>query len=96
LKILYAANPKACAGNQGTTIIVEDLFYNMETRRRALRTASDEYNKILDVVTRYAVHNSKAGFSLKKQGENNNDLRTPPNSSRIDNIKILFGIQIAR
>jgi len=75
---------------------VEDLFYNMETRRRALRTASEEYNKIVDVITRYAIHNARTGFSLKKHGENNNDLRTPPNSSTLDNIKILYGVQIAR
>lgn len=68
----------------------------METRRRALRSAAEEYNKILEVVTRYAVHNAKAGFSLKKHGENSNDVRTPANSSILDNIKILYGIQIAR
>lgn len=49
-----AAEPKACAGNQGTLIVVEDLFYNITTRRKALKSPTDEYTKIADVMTKYA------------------------------------------
>jgi hypothetical protein len=49
-----AAEPKACAGNQGTVIVVEDLFYNITTRRKALKSPADEYSKIADVMTKYA------------------------------------------
>uniref|UniRef100_A0A8B9TNI8 MutL homolog 1 n=1 Tax=Anas platyrhynchos TaxID=8839 RepID=A0A8B9TNI8_ANAPL len=44
------APPKPCAGNQGTQIMVEDLFYNINTRRKALKNPSEEYAKILEVV----------------------------------------------
>lgn len=47
-------------------IQVEDLFYNVPSRRKALKNPSDEYNRILDVVTRYAIHNSGISFSCKK------------------------------
>ncbi|KAF2994518.1 DNA mismatch repair protein [Curvularia kusanoi] len=44
-----SAEPKPKAGRQGTVITVEDLFYNVPSRRRAFRSASEEYAKILDI-----------------------------------------------
>ena len=68
--------PKPCAANQGTQITVQDLFYNVPTRKRVLKSASEEFNKIADVVSKYAIHNSgKAGFTLKKIGGGDSDLR---------------------
>ena len=45
-----STHPKPCAGNQGTQILVEDLFYNVLTRKRALKNSSEEFNKIADVI----------------------------------------------
>jgi DNA mismatch repair protein MLH1 len=39
-----------CAAVPGTTLTVEDLFYNVLTRKRALGKASEEYARVLDVV----------------------------------------------
>lgn len=88
--------PKPCAGTQGTQIAVEDLFYNVSTRRKALKSPGEEYSRIADVVSRYAIHNSKVGFSLKKQGETLSSIRTSPNSSVIDNVQVIYGNSIAR
>ncbi|XP_076460299.1 DNA mismatch repair protein Mlh1-like isoform X2 [Babylonia areolata] len=87
---------KPCAGNVGTQITVEDLFYNVSTRRKALRSPAEEHARIVEVVSRYAIHNAKVGFTLKKQGESMADVRTPPNSSQVDNIRTVFGASIAR
>ncbi|XP_071108486.1 DNA mismatch repair protein Mlh1-like [Haliotis cracherodii] len=87
---------KPCAGNQGTQITVEDLFYNIATRRKALRSPAEEHAKIVEVVSRYAVHNSKIGFTLKKHGESMADVRTPVNSNHVDNIRTIFGASVAR
>uniref|UniRef100_F7GA57 DNA mismatch repair protein MLH1 n=1 Tax=Monodelphis domestica TaxID=13616 RepID=F7GA57_MONDO len=90
------APPKPCAGNQGTQITVEDLFYNVATRRKALKNPSEEYGKILDVVGRYSVHNSGVSFSVKKQGETVPDIRTLTNATVVDNIRSIFGNAVSR
>lgn len=90
------APPKPCAGNQGTQILVEDLFYNVSTRRKALKSPGDEYSRIVEVVSRYAIHNSGKSFSVKKQGETVADVRTLPNASVVDNIRSVFGNPVSR
>ncbi|XP_063421128.1 DNA mismatch repair protein Mlh1-like [Mytilus trossulus] len=87
---------KPCAGNVGTQITVEDLFYNITTRRKALKSPSDEHAKVVEVVSRYAVHNSGVGFTVKKHGDSTADVRTPVNSSPVDNIRTIFGPSIAK
>lgn len=87
---------KPCAGNQGTQITVEDLFYNIATRRKALKSAAEEHAKVTEVVSRYAVHNHRVGFTLKKQGDNATDIRTPPNSTAVDNIRTIYSPSVAR
>jgi len=47
---------------------IEDLFFNTPTRLSALRSPSEEYARILDVVTKYAIHNSTVSFQCKKVG----------------------------
>lgn len=86
---------KACAGNQGTQITVEDLFYNTPQRKQMFKSPSDEYHRILDVVSKYAIHNAGVGFALRKAGESMS-LRTPPSSTRTDNIRIAFGSEVAK
>ncbi|XP_051772882.1 DNA mismatch repair protein Mlh1 [Ctenopharyngodon idella] len=88
--------PKPCAGNQGTLISVEDLFYNVSTRRKALKSPSEEYSRIIEVVSRYAIHNSGKSFAVKKQGEMVADVKTLINASVLDNIRVVFGVAVSR
>ncbi|XP_075683084.1 DNA mismatch repair protein Mlh1 isoform X2 [Rhinoderma darwinii] len=90
------APPKPCAGNQGTQIAVEDLFYNVCTRRKALKSASEEHARIVEVVSRYAIHNSGISLSVKKQGETMADVRTLSNATTVDNIRTVFGNAVSR
>ncbi|XP_002735708.1 DNA mismatch repair protein Mlh1 [Saccoglossus kowalevskii] len=87
---------KPCAGNKGTQITVEDLFYNVSTRRKALKSPGEEHNKISEVISRYAIHNAGVAFTLKKQGESVADVRTPSSASKIDNIRTIYGASVAR
>ncbi|KIY48464.1 DNA mismatch repair protein MutL [Fistulina hepatica ATCC 64428] len=91
-----SAEPRPCAGNDGTTITIENLFFNTPTRLSALRSASEEYARILDVVTKYAVHNSKVSFVCKKAGSSSPDISTPSSPDPVAIIRILYGSTIAK
>ncbi|KAJ5656401.1 hypothetical protein N7507_008351 [Penicillium longicatenatum] len=89
------AAPKATAGRGGTQITVEDLFYNIPSRRRAFRSSSEEYAKILDVVGRYAVHCSGVAFSCRKHGDSGMSISTPSAANTVDRIRQIHGSAVA-
>lgn len=66
LPSLYVPSFVGLLFNQSLPNQIEDMFYNTPTRLSALRSPSEEYARILDVVTKYAVHNSKVAFFCKK------------------------------
>ncbi len=43
------AVPVPCAGVRGTQITVEDMFYNVATRRKALASPAEEFKHVLEV-----------------------------------------------
>ena len=45
---LEDGSPKSCAGVPGTTITVENLFYNVSTKRKTLKPPSEEFSKVLE------------------------------------------------
>ena len=65
------------------------------TRKRSLKNASEEFNKIINVVTRYALHYPSVSFSCKKFGETSSSVQTP-GGSQIETFKVLFGNALAR
>ncbi|CAJ2513705.1 Uu.00g018240.m01.CDS01 [Anthostomella pinea] len=91
----HSSEPKPTAGRGGTQISVEDLFYNVPTRRRAFRSTSDEYNKILDMVGRYAIHCSGVAFSCKKHGDSGTSIAVQTQASTIDRIRQIHGGGVA-
>ncbi|RYP63635.1 hypothetical protein DL770_009330 [Monosporascus sp. CRB-9-2] len=87
--------PKPTAGRNGTQISVEDLFYNVPTRRKAFRSTSDEYNKIIDMVGRYAIHCEGVAFSCKKHGDSGTSISVQSQASTIDRIRQIHGGSVA-
>ncbi|KAL7034711.1 hypothetical protein ACKWTF_008070 [Chironomus riparius] len=87
-------NPTPCAGNQGTSITIEDLFYNVPIRQKTLKSSFDEFAKIFDCIAKYAVHNYKISFTLKKHGENNS-IKTQISESPIDIVRVIYGNEVA-
>ena len=90
------ADPKPCAGRPGTQITLEDLFYNIPNRRRAFLSPSEEYAKVLDVITKYAVHREGVAFSIKKHGETGAGFSVAAAATKIDRIKQSYGTGVAK
>ena len=91
--------PQPCAGLKGTTIAVRDLFYNVPTRLRTLKSHNEEYRQVLNVVSRYAVHYGDAGvgFTCKSHGKSVSDVHTSSKgASTLDNIRAIYGNKIGR
>ncbi|KAG2448592.1 hypothetical protein HYH02_006483 [Chlamydomonas schloesseri] len=94
---MEAPGPKPVAAVPGTTITVEDLFYNVPTRRKALKSASEEYGLILDTLGRYAVYSAPGvGFSCRRHGDGRPDIATTAAGSRLDAVRAVYGAEVAR
>ncbi|XP_004499581.1 DNA mismatch repair protein MLH1 [Cicer arietinum] len=88
--------PRPCAAVKGTQIMVENLFYNMASRKKTLQNSSDDYSKIVDVVSRFAIHHINVSFSCRKHGAVKADVHTVATSSRLDAIRTVYGVSAAR
>lgn len=89
-------DPKPVASKKGTQITVEDFFYNVPSRLRALKSSSEEFSKILDVIGRYSVHTAHVGFICKKFGDSHYSIATRPNIDIKERIRIVFGNDVAK
>lgn len=56
--------------NVGTTVIVEDLFYNTPARRKFMGTASSETNAIISLLEQFAIYYAGIKFALVNNGTN--------------------------
>ncbi|EED90196.1 mlh1-like protein, partial [Thalassiosira pseudonana CCMP1335] len=93
--------PKPSAGKEGTTITVQDLFYNIPSRRRAMegrRSERDEYDRILNCVQRYAVHEAKrgVGFVCRGGGGGGGGKGAAGRATTKDVIGHIFGTAVSR
>ncbi|KAM0749340.1 putative DNA mismatch repair protein [Meredithblackwellia eburnea MCA 4105] len=91
-----AAEPSPSAGNDGTVITVEDLFFNTPTRLKSLRSSSEEYSKILAVLMSYSIHNAGISMVCKKVGTTTADIQTSLGASVRDNIGVHYGEGVKR
>ncbi|XP_050375759.1 DNA mismatch repair protein MLH1 isoform X1 [Argentina anserina] len=88
--------PKACAAVKGTQIMIENLFYNMSARKKNLQNSADDYSKIVDLLSRLAIHHTNVSFSCRKHGAGRADVSSVATLSRIDAIRSVYGVSVAR
>lgn len=89
---LLGVEEEGCAA--GTSIVVEELFYNTPARKKYLKKTNTELAHVSEVITRNAIANPEVQFSLKHEGR---ELTFVPKSgSMLENIKAIYGKEIAK
>jgi len=85
------------SGHKGTTVIVENLFYNLPVRRRELeRNIKREWGKVINLLNQYACVQTGVKFSVSQQptkGKRMLLFSTKGNATTRDNIINVFGVK---
>lgn len=79
--------------NIGTTIKVEDLFFNVPARKKFLKTTTTEANKINDFIIKLAL--SKPNIAFKLINNNKIAITTSGNGSLYDAIECIYGTKVS-
>jgi len=89
-----ATPPSPAARGQGTTVDVEDLFFNLPARARFLASPRTEFFHCNRVIHRLALAAPRVGWSLRHDDRSVFD--APAAGELLDRIAQLYGAQIAR
>jgi DNA mismatch repair protein MutL len=76
-------------GAVGTSILIEDLFYNVPARKEFLRAAPSEYKDILEVVNAHAMAKPDVGITLINNGKT--VFNFPKNHQLEDRVREILG-----
>ncbi|NJD53610.1 MAG: DNA mismatch repair endonuclease MutL [Candidatus Methanoperedens sp.] len=79
--------------SDGTTIVVNDLFYNTPVRKKYLKSDAVELTHIIDIVSRIALGHNNISFSLFNNGK---ELLRSPAAELKDTIIHIYGQEVAR
>lgn len=80
--------------SDGTSIVVEDLFFNTPARRKFLKKGQSELAHIVDVAIRNALGHNDVSFYLSHNGREL--FRSPASGELFDTIVHIYGPGIAR
>lgn len=76
----------------GTTILVEDLFFNTPARLKFLKATPTEANKISDFVVKLAL--SRPEIAFRFINGNRTALATPGNGNILDTLSAIYGTEL--
>ncbi len=80
-------------GNKGTSITVEDLFFNTPARLKFQKSKYTELSHITDIVSKFILSNPSISFKLKSDGEE--ILSSIGSGSLLDAIASIYGKDMA-
>ncbi|CAF3299294.1 unnamed protein product [Rotaria socialis] len=97
-KIRPSTSIKPCAGTNGTLIIIEDLFCNNPIRLKMMKSASEEYTRMVDCVMKMALRNTHVSFTLKRDTQLEPDIHTDGKETItiLHNMKMLYGADMVK
>lgn len=78
----------------GTTLRIQNLFFNLPARLKFLKTSTAEFQSILNIVTNYSLQYKSIHFILRH--DNTEILNSPAVSDKIDKIFYIYGKDIAK
>ncbi len=88
--------PSPIAHAVGTTVTMDDLFYNVPARRKFLRTEKTEFRYLQDVVQRLALANYGTSFELVHNARSVMKLAAATNDGqKLDRVTRIFGRDFA-
>ena len=77
----------------GTTILVENLFFNVPARLKFMKSTQTEAGKIHDFIVKLAL--SRPDIAFKFINGNRASLTTPGNGKLIDTLTAVYGVDVA-
>lgn len=83
---------KNTACNTGTTVIIEDLFFNVPARLKFLKSSQSESSAVTDIINRLAMANPDKSFRYLNNGKS--VLTTYGTGKLIDTIRCIYGKSI--
>ncbi len=90
----HAGEPEPVAAPPGTTVRVEDLFFNVPARLKFLKSAVTERRAINTLLARYALAYPQVRFKLLLDGRSS--LQTSGDGDRRAILGVLYGADVAR
>lgn len=90
----FVTSNKPVGAPFGTTILIEDLFYNVPARLKFLKSDTTERNQIETLISRYALAYPEIRWQLIN--ENKTTLQTTGNGNYREILAAIYGLDIAK
>lgn len=89
-----SSTPMSIAKPKGTTLMVENLFYNVPARLKFLKSGRTELSSIIDYLSHVALVRPDVSFSLEQSGKTY--LQTNGRGNLLQNLSVVYGHELAK